>query len=343
MLWVTRWDYANAADVRKIMYNAASARFSDVLIQVRGAGTVFYKSEVEPWAFELSGGKPENTGRNPGWDPLAVAVEAGNKYGLRVHAYLNVLPGWTAVTAPPASSGALWSTHRSWFMMDADGDRMQPGGWYSFLDPGLPDVRLHLAKLFGEVAKNYDVDGIHLDYIRYPHEKGDYSYNPPVVQAFRKLTGGEPAQRSRQWGQYRRDQVTATVQAISQAVRRIKPNIELSAAVIADEDKSKNQAFQSPEVWLEKGYVDAVAPMAYTDDPDVFERYAKHWRDAHLEKQVWMGVWAEPTRVSHPERAARRAVKWGFGGVAIFSYENLFTNHVANKRSRTMYELFTEK
>jgi uncharacterized lipoprotein YddW (UPF0748 family) len=341
-IWVTRWDYASAADVRKIMYNAASARFSDVFFQVRGAGTVFYKSKIEPWAFELTSKDPATTGRDPGWDPLAVAVAAGKEYGLRVHAYLNVMPGWTHDTAPPASAGALWTKKRSWFCMDADGDRMQPGGWYSFLDPGIPEVRLHLANLFREVAQNYDVDGVHLDYIRYPLEKGDYSYNPSVVQAFRKQTGGYPAQRAKLWDQYRRDQVTATVTAISQAVRSVRPGIEITAAVVAEEKKCRDQAFQSPEVWLEQGIIDAVTPMAYTDDADVFAKYAQRWRDAHLEEKVWMGVWADPNRVPRPERDARRTITWKFGGVAIFSYENLFTQHKANKKARTMYDLFTD-
>ncbi len=79
-LWVTRWDYRTAEDIEQICYNAASARFTDLLFQVRGEGTVFFRSPYEPWAWELSGKGPESgVGIDPGWDPLQVAVREGRR------------------------------------------------------------------------------------------------------------------------------------------------------------------------------------------------------------------------------------------------------------------------
>ncbi len=65
-IWVTRWDYKSPADIARVMDNCKSAGFNTVLFQVRGAGTVFYPSRIEPWAEEFGG-------RDPGFDPLGVA------------------------------------------------------------------------------------------------------------------------------------------------------------------------------------------------------------------------------------------------------------------------------
>lgn len=129
-LWVTRWDYASPEDIARICYNAASARFTDLLFQVRGEGTVFFNSPYEPWAWELSGKDPEvGVGIDPGWDPLAVAVREGRRRGLRVHAYLNVMPCWAQKVPPPKGRGQIYADHPDWLMVDSRGRRIKPNGF----------------------------------------------------------------------------------------------------------------------------------------------------------------------------------------------------------------------
>ena len=335
-LWVTRWDYTTEADLVKICYNAASARFTDVLFQVRGAGTVFYPSAIEPWAPQLAGA----TGRNPGWDPLAVVIREAHKYGLRVHAYMNVLPAASATE----TDNILYTRHRSWLMRNADGRTMSAsGGFYAFLDPGLPDVREYLARLFAEVAAKYPIDGIHLDYIRYPDERGDYSYHPKVVADFRELYGRTPSRRPEQWDRFRRRQVTQTIEAIAAAVRKARPGIELSAAVVADPSRGYVRAHQSPLEWLNSGLLDAIAPMAYSGRVTQFEELCAPYRDEKVRGRVWLGVWADPGRNTNLEQELRRAISMKFGAVAVFSYSELFPAHQASSRARQVYQAFVSK
>ncbi|MCE5228417.1 family 10 glycosylhydrolase [bacterium] len=337
-IWVTRWDYRNAEDIEKICYNAASARFTDVLFQVRGEGTVFYRSSLEPWAWELTGSDASSTGVNPGWDPLATAIREGHRWGLRVHAYMNVLPGWAQKINPPRSSGQLIVKHPDWFMVDCDGDRMG-SNWYRFLDPGLPEVRAHLSGLAGELARNYAIDGIHLDYIRYPYEKGDYSYCKPVVAQFRKIYGGSPGRNPSEWLEFRRAQVTETVRMISNAARKSRPGIEMSASVIADPDDSY-QSCQQPELWLKKGLIDAAAPMAYTNDMDRFARLAGRFTQNGYAKNTWVGILADPDKNSHITSQIRMISRISIGGIAVFCYGDLFNDHRATTRARAVYETF---
>jgi uncharacterized lipoprotein YddW (UPF0748 family) len=253
---------------------------------------------------------------------------------------MNVLPGWAHETPPPAGTGQLFTSHRSWFMMDAQGRRMKPNGFYAFIDPSLPEVRAYLARVFAEVAENYNVDGIHLDYIRYPDEKGDYSYHPTAVSRFRDLFGSKPSRRPEEWAQFRRKQITATVEAIAKAVRRVKPNIELSASVIANQERGCNEAYQSALDWVRNGTLDAIAPMAYIDGMDKFDELCQPYREADVRKHVWLGIWADPERNSHLTPQIQRAAAMGFGAVSVFSYKELFPEHKPTRRAVGVYQAF---
>ncbi|HKL21641.1 MAG TPA: family 10 glycosylhydrolase, partial [Tichowtungia sp.] len=172
-IWVTRFDYKSPLDVSSIVVNCARAGFTDIFFQVRGNATAFYPSRVEPWGFELHGKDVANTGKDPGWDPLQTAVSWAKRYNIRLHAYINVLPGWRGMKDPPRSAGQLWTAHPDWFMVDSTGAKMRPtSAWYSFLNPAHPAVRGHLMQVAAELAR-YDVAGLHLDYIRFPYDYKD--------------------------------------------------------------------------------------------------------------------------------------------------------------------------
>jgi uncharacterized lipoprotein YddW (UPF0748 family) len=346
LLWVTRWDYHSPKELESLIRLAAQARFSDVLFQVRGEGTVFYRSALEPWASELTGGDAGDVGRDPGWDPLAEAVAQAHRYGLRLHAYMNMMPGWGQRQLAPASSGQLFSTHRDWFLVTADGRRMDPreldgSPTYAFLDPALPEARAHLAALAAEVARRYAVDGIHLDYIRYPYEHPNYSsYNPEALAAFRALAGATPNEAPEAWHRFRADQVTAVVRAVSQAARQARPGIEMSAAIIADPDDRRDGACQDVEAWLREGLLDAVAPMAYTGQMGQFQARCRQFAGPFWRDRVWLGVWAEIDDHRLLLSQARLAADYGFPGVAIFSYKDLFPANSATRHAVDLYRLF---
>jgi hypothetical protein len=95
-LWVTRYDYSDAASIQTIINKAAYANFNIILFQVRGNGDAYYRSHYEPWSERISG----TLGQDPGWDPLATAITAAHQSGLELHAYINVYPAWVGETPP---------------------------------------------------------------------------------------------------------------------------------------------------------------------------------------------------------------------------------------------------
>ena len=108
-LWVHRWNYKAPADIKAIMLNASRFNFNTILFQVRGKGTVFYKSSIEPWADEIGG-------TDPGWDPLITAITEAHKHNLKLHAWINVYPGWSGID-PPRNPNHIWNSHPDWFMI----------------------------------------------------------------------------------------------------------------------------------------------------------------------------------------------------------------------------------
>jgi uncharacterized lipoprotein YddW (UPF0748 family) len=306
-LWVTRGEYRSADDVERVVADAAGLNFNVILFQVRGNGTVYYRSKIEPWAFELTSRDPKTTGNDPGWDPLAVAVAAARRHGVELHAWVNVFPAWRSQQYPPKQSGQLWWSHPDWFMHDAAGERMlgrdhrvneKVRDWYTFLSPGVPEVQRYLAEVCAEIVQTYDVDGLHYDYIRYPREitevkepfrarakkLGNWSYDPVSLKRFAAETGvSKPDDDPGKWFAWRAAQVTATVKGIADRVRPIRSvgggagprKLIISAAVGADPEDSKIGKGQDYLTWMKQGSVDGVFLMGYTDDLEKFTKQCK--------------------------------------------------------------------
>ncbi len=234
-VWVTRWDYKKPGDIRTIMENCRGAGFNTVLFQVRGNGTAFYRSKLEPWADELGG-------RDPGFDPLKVACKEAHKRGLAIHAWVNVMPGWRG-DKPPRNPRQLYHARADWFWRDEHG-RREPLGWYNSLNPCYPEVRRYLVDVMREVVAGYPIDGLHLDYIRFPNEWNDayprgarvpdYPRDPRTLAMFRRETGRTPARDPQLWKQWRADKVTKLVDGIRRMMKSVKPSAKLSAAIGAN-------------------------------------------------------------------------------------------------------------
>jgi len=348
-VWVTRFDYKTAADVDAIVANCVRFGFTDIFFQIRGNGTVSYPSKVEPWAFELTGTDASSTGRSPGWDPLKVAADSAKKRGIRLHAYMNVLPGWRGIKDPPRSAGQLWTAHPDWFMVDSLGQRMQPtGGWYSFLNPALPEVRQHLNRLAAELAR-YDIAGLHLDYIRFPYDykdvapqlypkasaevikkKSDFSYDRFSMQQVQRYKGN--------WGAFRRESVSQVVSGLHQTfeTQRGTPCV-ISSSVLADFDLGYGTAFQDSRRWAKDQMVDWLVPMNYNaalfDERLVKMRKSlgRHATSAQL--VVGIDCKAAPAEIRRQIAAVRKA---GCRGYALFAYSYLFENHKQTSKAQAV-------
>lgn len=316
-IWVTRWTYSSKADVQRIMADVSDAGFNTVYFQVRGQHDAFYESSLEPWAKELTG----TLGKNPGWDPLQIAVDSGHGLGLEVHAYVNAFTLWRSTAEPTNSSPAhAWQTDPDWLVADAEGGPMALTEQYVYASPGNRAVRDRLVQVVSEIAQRYKVDGIHLDHIRYPGS--GYGYDMASLAAWE--ADGRP-----DFDGWRRSAVNAAVRAVSEVV-----NVPVSAAVWGvytnhwdwpGVSEGRNEYFQDAEAFTRLGLVDALIPMVYWKvNPggrlDFGAVVADHVKRANG-RHVYAGVRADPKwGPAEVESAILSARKQGAQGVVLFEY-----------------------
>lgn len=319
-LWVTRWDYRSPEDIRAIVCNAAQYHFNTLLFQVRGNGTVSYRSELEPWAEQFGG-------TDPGWDPLQTAIDEAHARGIALHAWVNVYPGWRGTT-PPADARQLWNRHRDWFMVDPEGTVQRLNSHYVWLSPTHPEVPGYLQGLFLELLARYKVDGIHLDYFRYPGP--GFSYDAPSVVRFSLHNNGcSPSEAPEAWDEWRRSALTRLLATLHGALQARWPHVVISSAVIADINNGRQLFFQDSHRWLALGIVDVIFPMIYTPDTTLFRRLtAEHLGDSKG-KFVCPGI--DATANWHAQVDIARRL--GAPGFALFSYRSLFPHHTVDARA----------
>jgi uncharacterized lipoprotein YddW (UPF0748 family) len=291
-LWVTRFEYSTPDDVRAVVNAAADARFNVVLFQIRGAGDAYYRSTLEPWAARLSG----TLGQDPGWDPLQVAIETAHARGIELHAYFNVFSAWSATGAPGASPAGqpthALTLHPEWVEQDAQGETNL--GEYQWFAPGIEAVRTHTVAVARELLNTYDVDGLHLDRIRYAGKSA--GYNALEREAF-------AASGATDFDAWRTEQVNAMVRSLHQLVREVKPRARLSASVWGihtplpgcSTSAGLRDYFQDSWAWTEGDYIDALMPMIYwadgtgcTDFGDLLADFMAHRGG----REIWAGLHA---------------------------------------------------
>ena len=262
-VWITRFGYDSQADLEAIIDRAAAANFNAVFVQIRGEGDAFYRSSLEPWSRVLTG----TFGRDPGWDPLQVAIDRAHGHGMELHAYFNVFSAWTTAFAIPVAEGPrqhALRTNPSWLAVNTSGVNADTESrWFA---PGSPAVRAHITAVATDLLANYAVDGLHLDRIRTPGP--DYSRDAVTTAAY---NAAKAADATLTWPVFMRAQVSAMVADLYDAIATTRPPVRLSAAVwgiyapLPGCSTSEGLAdfHQDSLGWLDAGIIDALVPMIY--------------------------------------------------------------------------------
>jgi uncharacterized lipoprotein YddW (UPF0748 family) len=328
-----------------LLEDARALGATDLFVQVYRGGRAWFDSthaDPSPWR-----GVRESTGR----DPLAELLAAAHASGLRVHGWVNVLSLSTNRDAP-----LLRELGRDAVLVDQAGrslldypnldvpppDRRYyrmgtPAVW---LDPAAPGVPERLIAAFTELAMRYELDGLHLDYIRYPDVLPfapgsrfgvglDLGHGAPTRERFRRETGREPPSppdrlgNADAWDAWRRDQVTLLVARIRTAVLGVRPSLALSAAVWSFADRAYLSAGQDWRRWLEEGLLDFAVPMAYTLDPRLFRYQAAELAQGAQAGRVWLGIgaWLFARRPAGALEQVRVARESAAAGDALFSWD----------------------
>jgi uncharacterized lipoprotein YddW (UPF0748 family) len=293
-------------DVLAVVRNARAARANAIFAQVRRRGDSWYLDSLEGPAEIVAPAKP----LAPGFDPLADLVTEAHAAGIEVHAFVIAAAIWNrhpTILAPPAfpdhpfnrhgfnqDTRALYTGRDNWLTrtlipdgtasVTFQGTRIGAEFWIDF---GHPDAAAYTVDVLTHLVERYDVDGLHLDRIRYPEISisgqtpatgTSIGYNETSVARFNqhygRTPGTNPAPNDPRWSQWRRDQVTSVVRRIYLSTATVNPQIKISAALIAfgggpTTEAAWNSAeaywrvYQDWRAWTEEGILDIAAPMAY--------------------------------------------------------------------------------
>lgn len=200
-----------------------------------------------------------------GLDVLGTYVNEAHSRGIQVHAWVEDFLGGPLVAVK----------NPDWLVVSRKGTYYyQENGTtkYYFMNPALPKVRDFVSGLYKELTKKYDIDGIQFDYMRYPNSgdhTDDFSYDPYTRRLFKNYTGtdpitlkpGDPQWQS--WCDFRKDIISSFVYRTVSEIKSIKPDIEISADVWPQYDKTITDIYQDSRSWTQKGYINNLVPMSY--------------------------------------------------------------------------------
>lgn len=236
------------------------ANFNTVLLQTRIRGTVIYPSQYEPWDGCTSG-KP---GTSPGYDPLEYAISECHKRGMECHAWVVAVP-----VGRPNGAGPRNLKRTNPDLLMKIGDEM-------FMRPEKKATADYIAKICKEITRNYDIDGIHLDYIRYPETM--------------KLSISR---------QQARDNISRIVKSVHDAVKSEKPWVKMSCSPIGKRNdlnrywsrgwNAEEKGCQDVERWMKEGWMDQIYPMMYFRGDNFFP-FAADWKERSHGKMVSAGL-----------------------------------------------------
>jgi len=375
--WVDTFNTAlnNHADVVTVINNAKAAKANAVFVQVRRRGDSWYLNSLEPLG--------DRTPIEPGFDPLQDIINEAHAVGIEVHAFVIMSAIWGRAPNlfPPENPNHAFNLHggfnaatntiipgpNNWLTrtllpdggtITYQGHRFGSDFWVDF---GHPDAAKYTVDVIDHLVQNYDIDGLHLDRIRYPELSvtgqtpstgTNIGYNPTSVERFQRhynIAPGSPppAPNDSQWNQWRRDQVTNVVRQVYLNAVAIKPNLKVSAALIAfggigSTEAAWNSAeaywrvYQDWRAWTQEGILDISMPMVYKAEhtATIRPQYDQWdlWLRGHLYNRAGvMGQGAFVNAIEGTRRQTRRTLTPASGptnlsGIIFFS---MATSNVA--------------
>ena len=267
-VWLTTlngldWPRTRGAEAQKqelihILDQLKEAGINTVLFQTRVRATTVYPSKMEPWEPTLAGGNA------PSYNPLQFCIDECHKRGMECHAWVCTIPigKWNKVGCKE--------------MRKKYPKLIKRVGEEAYMDPANPQTADYMARICREIVANYDVDGIHLDYIRYPET---WKLKISKSQA--------------------RANITSVVRAIHRAVKAEKPWVKMSCSPIGKHDNltrykaggwnARTAVCQDAQAWMREGLMDQLYPMMYFKD-DNFYPFAIDWQEQSNGRTIVSGL-----------------------------------------------------
>ena len=328
-LWIVRDHIITKSSIDEILNFAEINNYNSLFVQIRGRGDAYYSSKLVPRTHLL---------QKTSFDPLDYILKQSKGKNIKIHAWLNVYYLWSSPDNPIQNDHLLLN-HPEWLdtkspdmmnvseMLDLMKKNKSANGEGFYLAPTHPEVDAHLQNIITELLQNYQLDGIHFDYIRF-HASG-WGMNPVGLKIFLNYSSGMPGipsiplQDKPSFSNFKKNAITRFLKKASMRIRAYQPNCIISAAVKPNMELAHKTFFQEWDVWLDKGYIDWAVPMNYTRNNKIFNNNILSILNTlkpEFVDNVIMGIGIYNQNYDLAGMKIQETKKYKFGGVSIFSY-----------------------
>lgn len=320
-IWVTAWNMNSPEKIDKVLAKAHEYGFSKVFLQTRYRGDALYF----PNRVDSTYTNPDSICyllKKDHFDPLDYAIKKADTLDIKIYAWVTTFVA-TPHDLEKITSGHVYYTHPEWFLKTREG-KVSPYNEYegAFLDPALPEVRNYLINVFSDIVINYDIAGIQLDYIRYPDSiYGWNKYSKALVDSIPDFN----------FSKWKQDKVSSFFNYAYISLKNIKPDIEISAAVISDTAKAINSYSQNWIKWLNEGFLDRIYIMAYNTSTTSFTSLIKKLNNLNHHEKITIVVrgWKEQRsyHVSKINDKLEVLKRYNFNSVGFYNYSGMVENN----------------
>ena len=330
-VWIPRWSVHDGERI----FTVLDGRFNHVFVQVFALGESWYPSEIAPRRVGID-------------DWLTEFIAEAHRRRIKVSAWINVFYSWGLAPVTKDEKHPI-NSHPNWYVTDRNGrsileltpDELRAGimeGYY--LAPAHPEAREYLCRIVEELARRYDLDGIHFDYIRYPNNR--FIWDQPLRTKFSRRYYVDPRSLwqsdsinarfgpagyedlESRWQASIHDDLTELVAELSRRIKAVKPAMLVSAAVKPDYRSARDDYYQDWISWVNQGTVDFVCLMAYGRSiQPTLNRDLEVLREP---QRVIVGLAAYLLDAAAIREQVEQIRRQPFGGITIFSYEDIKKN-----------------
>lgn len=326
--------------------------FNAVIVQIRPTADAFYPSRYEPWSAYLTGTQGEAP--YPYYDPLAFMIEEAHKRNIEFHAWFNPYRAVSNLQAAQLHDEHISNKCPAWFF-DYNGKK--------YFNPGIPAVRDYIVTLIKEVAKNYDIDGVHFDDYFYPYQVPEEKIDDYATYL---RYNQKQFDNIHDW---RRHNVDLLIRAIHDTLQRLKPHIKFGISPIgvwrnASKDSlgsatkiwhaSYDALYADTRKWLREGWIDYIAPQLYWSTRSRYGNYdvlVPWWHKNSFGRHVYVGhalykvdgedggdnTWHDPQEL--PRQLRKKVAYDAIKGSIFFSAKHLYRNpfHILDSLAQYFY------
>ncbi len=229
-----------------------------MIVQIRPVADAFYPSGLEPWSEYLNG--KQGVPPAPYYDPLQFMIDETHRRGMEFHAWINPYRAVMKVGKSSIAPNHLTKQHPDWAVTY---------GTYKWLDPGIPEVREHTAKVVKDIVSRYDVDAIHMDDYFYPYKLPGKDF--PDARSYRLYGNG---MNKADW---RRSNVDSIIKLLSETIEAANPRVKFGISPfgiwrnqrqdprgsLTNGSSNYDDLYANVLLWMEEGWIDYIAPQLY--------------------------------------------------------------------------------